>query len=156
MLKKSQDEIADFRCFLKNAIKEIEGLDRAQFSLEGEGYLRRCAAIVSEAGLQAVHAGFADLHDMSLQLFGHIERTSALTFLADCLARCRTRAAEEPGLLQAQKTAMMTAAEVAKFLGITGRSVRRRVLDGTLPHPIKIGRSVRFRREDIEAVAANK
>jgi predicted DNA-binding transcriptional regulator AlpA len=34
--------------------------------------------------------------------------------------------------------------------------VRRRVLDGTLPTPVKLGRSVRFQRKDIEAVASGK
>lgn len=153
MLKKLHDDVADFRRFLANAIEEIEGLDRATFLLSGDAYLRRCAAIVSEAGLQALHAGFADLHERS-EAGAFSERTTALTFLADCVARCRE--SERQGVGSSQKAAMMTTAEVAEHLGITDRSVRRRVLDGTLPTPVKIGRSVRFRRVDIEAVAAGK
>jgi excisionase family DNA binding protein len=155
MLKKSHDDVADFRRFLANAIEEIEGLERAPFLLSGEPYLRRCAAIVSEAGLQALHAGFADLHERS-QAGEFAERATALTFLADCVARCREVETEQPGAGSSQKIGMMTADEVAEFLGITTRSVRRRVLDGTLPKPVKIGRSVRFPRKDIEAVAAGK
>jgi excisionase family DNA binding protein len=153
MLKKLHDDVAEFRRFLANAIEEIEGLDRAPFVPSGDAYLRRCAALVSEAGLQALHAGFADLHERS-EVGAFAERTTALTFLADCVARCR--GSEQQGTGASHKAAMMTAAEVAEYLGITVRSVRRRVLDGTLPQSVKIGRSVRFRREDIEAVAAGK
>lgn len=38
---------------------------------------------------------------------------------------------------------------VAKLLGIDERSVWRRVADGTLPKPVKIGRSVRWFASDI-------
>ena len=153
MLKKMHDDVADFRRLLAIAIEEIEGLDRAPFPLAGDAYLRRCAALVSEAGLQALHAGFADLHERS-EVGAYAERTTALTFLADCVASCRV--AEQRGVGASQEAPMMTAAEVAEHLGITVRSVRRRVLDGTLPTPVKIGRSVRFRRVDIVAVAAGK
>lgn len=40
--------------------------------------------------------------------------------------------------------------EVGAMLGISGRTVRRRVDDGTLPPPIKIGRLSKWRRLDIE------
>ena len=40
--------------------------------------------------------------------------------------------------------------QVCARLGISPRSVRRRVHDGTLPPPIKIGRAARWRRLDIE------
>lgn len=157
MLKKFNDDVAEFRRFLTNAIEEIEGLDRSRFPLSGDAYLHRCAGIVGAAGVQAIHAGFADLHERSLQVGEFVERTTALTFLADCVARCREVTSEQPGIRLASQTAdMLTADEVAKFLGVTVRSVRRRVLDGTLPKPTKIGRSVRFRRQDIEAVAAGK
>lgn len=40
--------------------------------------------------------------------------------------------------------------EVGAMLGISPRSVRRRVDDGTFPPPIKIGRLSKWRRLDIE------
>jgi excisionase family DNA binding protein len=156
MLKKSHDCIADFRRFLKSAINSIENLVESQDSYEGEAYLRRCAAIGSDAGLQALHAGFADLHDKSLRFSIHAERKETLDFLGECLRMCRETELKEPFESQTRESGTMTSGDVAKFLGITVRSVRRRVLDGTLPQPIKIGRSIRFRREDIEAVAAGK
>ena len=40
--------------------------------------------------------------------------------------------------------------EVGAMLGCSPRTVRRRVDDGTLPPPIKIGRLSKWRRLDIE------
>jgi excisionase family DNA binding protein len=44
----------------------------------------------------------------------------------------------------------LTIDQVAEMLGINKRSVRRRWYDGTIPPPEKFGRSVRWRRLDIE------
>ena len=157
MFKSSDDSLAEFRRFLKHSIDEIDALDDMPDSLpDGEAQLRRYARVAGEAGLQALHAGFADLHNQSLQMCEFVERTTALTFLADCLAKCRETAAAKPLVAVSRSQAMMTADEVAEYLGITVRSVRRRVLDGSLPQPLKIGRSVRFQRKDIEAVASGK
>lgn len=156
MMSAPGDSVAEFQGFLKGAVDSIDELDRLPDSPSGEARMRHCASIVGETGLQAIHAGFADLHDRSLQFPPFVERTAALAFIADCVARCREAAATHPGGTVSERPGMMTAEEVSDYLGITVRSVRRRVLDGTLPQPVKIGRSVRFRREDIEAVAAGK
>jgi predicted DNA-binding transcriptional regulator AlpA len=44
----------------------------------------------------------------------------------------------------------VTIKQVAGMLGICERSVRRRWYDGTFPPPQRFGRSIRWRRLDIE------
>jgi len=149
-------DVACFRHFLKNAINEINSLIESQDSFGGEEYLRRCAAICSDAGLQALHAGFAALHEKSLRFSIYAERVEALEFLANCIRACHETGSKAPAHLQNHESSVMTSKDAATFLGVTVRSIRRRVIDGTLPQPLRIGRSVRFRREDIEAVTAGK
>ena len=76
-----------------------------------------------------------------------------LTFLSTCLAECREHERNDGRSANPPAASMMTRGEVAACLGIHVRTVRRRVLDGTLPEPVQVGRSVRWRREDIEAIA---
>lgn len=40
--------------------------------------------------------------------------------------------------------------EAARLLSLSTRTIYRRVADGTLPPPVKIGRAVRFRQLDLE------
>ena len=51
-----------------------------------------------------------------------------------------------------EPAALMTPQEVADHFQVSPTWVTRRVADGTLPH-IRIGRVVRFRREDIDRLA---
>lgn len=44
----------------------------------------------------------------------------------------------------------LTIGQVANILGVSEKTVRRRVHDGTLPPPEKFGRLSRWRRLDIE------
>ena len=46
--------------------------------------------------------------------------------------------------------ALLTADEVAAMFNVDARTIRRRVADGTFPAPVKVGRSVRWRRSDLE------
>ena len=55
---------------------------------------------------------------------------------------------------QQQQPAWMTDVQVAAHFGIGRSSVWRWAKNGTLPAPVKIGGVVRWRRQDIEAVAA--
>src|SRR5689334_14707781 len=110
MLKKSHGCVADFRRFLKNAIKEVESLVESHDSFDGEAYLRRCASIGSDAGLQALHVGFAELHDKSLRFSTYAERLEILDFLAECLRACREIETNEPIHSPTHETGMMTAA----------------------------------------------
>lgn len=48
---------------------------------------------------------------------------------------------------------LMTAGEVATFLRVHKRTLRRGVIDGRLPAPIAVGRrTLRWRRDDIQAL----
>ena len=152
MTQPQSDSVGEFRRYLATKMQEIEGLDRIPFLPSGEAYLRRCAEIIAEVGVQALRTGFVDLHKRSLVIGDFAERKVTLYFLVDCASRCNQFETAD----LARKEVMMTSDDVAEMLGITTRSVRRRVLDGTLPKPVRLGRSVRFRRKDIEAVAVGK
>lgn len=45
---------------------------------------------------------------------------------------------------------LLSLSEVAKILGVCVRSVRRVIARGELPQPVRIGRSVRLFRRDVE------
>lgn len=47
--------------------------------------------------------------------------------------------------------ALLTATEVAKVLRVHPGTVRRWMVDGTLPG-IRVGRQIRFRRSDVESL----
>lgn len=49
-----------------------------------------------------------------------------------------------------EQAEFLTVGQVGDMLGISEKSVRRRVHEGALPPPIKIGRASRWRRLDIE------
>lgn len=51
---------------------------------------------------------------------------------------------------------MLAVADVAGMLGISASSVRRLVRAGTLPQPLRLGGSVRWRRAEVEAVALGR
>ena len=53
---------------------------------------------------------------------------------------------------QEEPPALLTIRQVAGMLSMDERSVRRRVSDGTIPPPLKLGRLSRWRRLDIEAL----
>lgn len=49
---------------------------------------------------------------------------------------------------------LLTAAEVAERLNLTERTIRRHAENGVLPH-VRIAGSVRFKRDEIEALIAD-
>ena len=51
---------------------------------------------------------------------------------------------------------MLAVTDVAGMLGISASSVRRLVRAGTLPQPVRLGGSVRWRRAEVEAVALGR
>ncbi|MCR5256926.1 MAG: helix-turn-helix domain-containing protein [Desulfovibrio sp.] len=51
---------------------------------------------------------------------------------------------------------MLAVTDVADMLGISASSVRRLVRAGTLPQPLRLGGSVRWRRAEVEAVALGR
>ena len=50
----------------------------------------------------------------------------------------------------AEQPEFLTIRQVVDMTGLSEKTVRRRVSDGTLPPPMKIGRASRWRRLDIE------
>lgn len=62
--------------------------------------------------------------------------------VSDCLSRS----------IQDEPPALLTIRQVAGMLSMDERSVRRRVSDGTIPQPLKLGRLSRWRRLDIESL----
>lgn len=53
---------------------------------------------------------------------------------------------------QDERPALLTIRQVAGLLSVDERTIRRRVSDGTIPPPLKLGRLSRWRRLDIEAL----
>jgi excisionase family DNA binding protein len=47
----------------------------------------------------------------------------------------------------------LTVHEVAAMFGVSRATIWRRVQDGTLPQPVKIGRATRFSQSEIELAA---
>ncbi|HEY1603028.1 MAG TPA: helix-turn-helix domain-containing protein [Pirellulales bacterium] len=142
---------AEYRGLLESAIEEINRIDVLPV-VDGEAYLRRCAEIAREIGMAALHVGLVQQHARSLEFGCYCERQEVLTFLSTCLKECREHERNDGRSANPPAASMMTREEVAACLGIHIRTVRRRVLDGTLPEPVQVGRSVRWRREDIEAI----
>lgn len=143
---------AEYRVLLESAIEETRRLDELPI-VNGEAYLRRCADLAREIGMSALHVGLVQHHARSLEFGCYAERQEALSFLSTCLAECRERERKDDLKANPPAASMMTREEVATCLGIHIRTVRRRVLDGTIPEPVQVGSSVRWRREDIEAIA---
>jgi excisionase family DNA binding protein len=75
---------------------------------------------------------------------------NALALLGEHEAECRQRAD------QREKAMLMTTNEVASALNINPRTVRRLWRAGTLPAAIQVGKSVRWRRDDIDRYIQEK
>lgn len=68
------------------------------------------------------------------------------------MARTQKNSGEVEGTTDGSlESPFMTLAEVAAYFRVTRQSVMRLSKTGTLPPPIRIGRAVRFRRDQIEA-----
>lgn len=53
-------------------------------------------------------------------------------------------------------TKLLTADDIAEMLQLTRRAVHMIVARGDLPRPIKIGRTARWKAEEIEALLSRK
>ena len=126
----------EFKKWLSDRIDELDAIYALPF--DAEDPLDRCAAIVEKAADYSARLGIADLHRKANELGAVVGPMEAKTYLAECL-----------GALPAS-TQTLDATELATLLGVTVRSVWRRRADGTLPSPIKIGRSVRWNLKEVE------
>ena len=52
------------------------------------------------------------------------------------------------------QTQVLTISDVAATLKVSTKTIRRWWYSGEIPQPIKIGRSLRWRQSDIEAIVA--
>ncbi len=59
-------------------------------------------------------------------------------------------------VLSAPNSTLMTIRDVCDLLQVTDRTVRKWMSNGRLPAPVRLGRIVRFRRADIEALLEKK
>jgi len=58
----------------------------------------------------------------------------------------------EPSITKSEvEDRLLDFAEVSRVLGVCARSVRRAVDRGELPKPVRVGRSVRLFKSDVEA-----
>ena len=46
---------------------------------------------------------------------------------------------------------LLTVSQVARLVGVAPRTVWRMLADGRTPHPIRVGRLVRFRASEVDA-----
>ena len=97
------------------------------------------AGVIREAKALAYRLGLFDIAD---RLPERREKTAldGLLRLQSCLGTD-----SEPSL-------HLTISEAAALLGVSTKTIRRRVALGDFPDPVRIGRAVRFRRRDIEAI----
>jgi excisionase family DNA binding protein len=101
----------------------------------------RFAEIVADAKRNAYAAG---LHDLALTL---PDTETVKTPLAAANQLRRALFALDSTTADSD---WLTYKQVKRLLGLSVQTIRRRVYDGVLPPPVKLGRSARFRRLDIE------
>jgi excisionase family DNA binding protein len=116
--------------------------------------------------LQALFAECESLCDADPDFFDSLELSQRIE--AACRAGCRFGVeTAEVGLVSAreglaivgrllaateEKPELLSVDQVARMLGISGRSVWRMLSSGELPSPIKIGGLTRWSREQIQAM----
>ncbi len=103
----------------------------------------RRAAVSTLAGLPS--HGFEimtvkQLYKSHFDETGDVSAAAMLT-LAELLDK------ESPG---GPESSLLTIQQVAALFQVNMRTIRRRVSDGTFPKPVKIGRSLRWNRADLE------
>lgn len=141
LIAEQPDTLTNFRRWAERAAAELQTLIDADESGELETELNaQVARLIRRAKRHAFNVGLYDVAD-KLPERPFKTPLDGLLRLRECLGR------ESDNRPTAQ---FLTIREVAAMLAINERSVRRRVTEGTLPEPVRIGRSVRWRRLDIE------
>lgn len=127
-----------FRRWLQAEIRWLQDHEPYQDDLQ---LAQDAAHIVDEARRTAVKLGLPNVAKLC-ESDHLLSLVSAQQVLSGCLAAI--------GPQSDASANMLTARQLADLLGINLRSVYRRKLDGTLPEPVQVGRSVRWRRSDVE------
>ena len=136
LISETPDTLTAFRRWVERAADELRPL----VDCDTDQHNAQIARLIRRAKRHAFTLGLYELAD---KLPERSEKTplDGLLRLRECVRReCD----------QNPDAQLLTIREVAAMLAIDERSVRRRVADGTLPEPVRIGRSVRWRRLDIE------
>lgn len=100
--------------------------------------------IVEQAADRAVRLGLSDLYRKSLDI-SRASPSDAKWFLAECLSSVPVTK-ETP----ASEARLLTVKEVSYMLGVSTRTVWRRVSAGEMPEPIQVGRLAKWRRSEVE------
>jgi excisionase family DNA binding protein len=140
----------EFRAFI---LDKLDELDQLYATAAPEAVLETSATYANaaqEVGDLAARLGHPGLYSRSRELLGHPDYASAVAYLAECLAAAQ----EPPEAKPIGET--LTVDEVARMLGVSVRSVWRRRNDGTIPEPIKVGKSVRWPRAEFEKWLARR
>lgn len=125
---------ASFRKYLRDQLKALQGVQEPDLDFY-EG-LRH---VVSEAARRAAEAGLpAAVEVCAAVRKGGITPDIARHVLSQCLA------VTEP------ESETLNAKELADLLGVHVRSIYRRKLDGSLPEPVQVGRSVRWCKSEVD------
>jgi predicted DNA-binding transcriptional regulator AlpA len=124
------------KSFLRNSLRRLTNAYRND-ELNGEDIEMMASSLCKQASLKASHLGLVPL---VRQFTGHLSYHDARLYLTECLAACETKPDAE----------FLTIGQVVVMIGLSEKTIRRRVADGVLPPPIKIGHATRWRRLDIE------
>jgi predicted DNA-binding transcriptional regulator AlpA len=124
------------RQWLKSQLKFVEQIE--DHPEPDQQHFDQLRSIVAEAGRRAAQAGLPDCLSSCSIRPGPISPAIARRVLTECLAGC----ADE----------MLTIDEVSTMFKVDVRTIRRRVTTGDFPEPVRIGRSVRWKRSDLEGL----
>jgi len=125
-----------YRKWLRQKLKALQAPNEPD-----EPFYEGVRSIVSEASGRAAEAGLPEaVAACAAVRRGGITPDIARQVLSQCLALAETKPESET----------LNAKELAELLGIHVRSIYRRKLDGSLPEPVQVGRSVRWRKSDVD------
>lgn len=132
-----------FRQFLLDTIERLDAYEAAWAPDMAIALGSAAGNAAARAGhLAAIH-GHPELYRRSLDFGALADWPAVKGYLAECLAATVPDA--PPPVADT-----LTAADVARLLGVDVRTVWRRRNDETLPPPIKLGRLVRWPRAEFE------
>jgi predicted DNA-binding transcriptional regulator AlpA len=123
------------KAYLQRKIRELENEFSADHDAEDtQDVWRFCRCLLREVREHALINGFPAVVELA--------RGRSLSQTRLALAACLAAVEPEPDFVSIE--------QVVGMLGMSEKTIRRRVKDGTLPPPEKFGRLSRWRRLDIE------
>lgn len=132
----------DFKSWLLSHLDELNWL--SGFEPDPQIW-EHAGLVVDEAGNRAARLGLVDLHARSRDYRRLVTAHEAVGFLAACLAG-----------LPSSPAPSLDVHEVAKLLGCTPRTIWRHEGRGLIPAARRVGRVVRWDRQEIEDFLTNR